>query len=499
MKTKPMAHQLTALAAAAGRKFFAYTMEQGTGKTWVLLAEAERMFLAEEIDAVIVIAPRGVHTNWVLREIPTHVSVPHFAEAWRSGAGKRETDRRWARMMYGEEERTLRLFAINIEALATKDGFAFAWEFMKKHATMIVIDESSRIKNPSAARTKAAMRLRPLANVARIASGTPITNAPTDAFSQFEFLSSGLLGTRSYRAFVAEFACVLPATHPMMVKMVERNPRIARAQIIERDPISGQPKWRNLDKLHQLISRHSFRVLKDECIDLPAKIYTQVFFELSAKQRAAYKLMKDSLRILLEGDEVSPVSRLAAIVKLQQITSNFVAVPDSGLRRIDDERHPRLEALMNAIEDREGSFIVWCRFTEEIREVAMALEAEGIPFATYYGATSIADRERAVDDFQARRIRAFVGQPQSGGIGLTLTAAETVFYFSNDFNLETRLQSEDRAHRIGTTKHVVYIDLVARGTIDVKISEALRLKENLASTVLGDDAKRLLLEEKDDE
>ncbi len=210
MKTSAMRHQAVALERMAGREYFALFMEQGTGKTWCLLADAERLFFAGEIDAMLVIAPAGVHTNWTRREIPTHLGAPHVARAWRSGAGKRA--------MAGVSEalrpatrRVLRILAINYEAILTKSGYDFCVGFLRAFPrSMVVLDESQRIKNPSAARTKAALRLRAFARFARIATGTPVTNAPLDVFAQMEFLANGLLGTANYRAFVAEYAELLP-------------------------------------------------------------------------------------------------------------------------------------------------------------------------------------------------------------------------------------------------------------------------------------------------
>ena len=491
MKTQAMQHQRDALAAMAGREAFALFMEQGTGKTWTLLADAERLYAAGRIDGLLVVAPKGVHTNWVRREIPTHLDAPVIARAWRSGGGKRARAdlEEVFRPREDGEPPPLRVLAINIDALMTKDGYEFARRFLLGTRAMLVVDESSRIKNPAAGRTKALARMRPLAACARIATGTPITNAPVDVFAQMEFLESGLLGTTSYRAFVAEYAELMHEAHPMMRALAQRNPRAAQAQIIARNP-DGSPRWRNLDKLQRLLAPHSFRVLKRDCLDLPAKIYKTHYFELSAEQQRAYGLLREQLRVRLESGEEETVSALAALVKLQQITSGFVNPPGGGDPIFIGEENPRLSALAELVEDLQGPFIVWARFREELTHAAAALRKAGLRVAEYHGGTSAADREAAVDGFQRGEVDAFVGQPQSGGIGLTLTQAETVIYYSNDFNLETRLQSEDRAHRIGTRHNVVYIDLVAADTIDESIARALQRKTDVAANVLGDLAGR---------
>lgn len=482
MRTKPMMHQATALDRMSGREAFGLFLEQGTGKTWIILADAERLFQAGVIDALFVIAPNGVHTNWVRREIPQHLTIPNISRYWKSGAGKKWTDWMDDVMIAPRPDRVLRIFTMNIDALITKAGFAFAERFVFKFRTMLVVDESSRIKNPAAARTKAIMKLRPNVRYVRIATGTPVTNAPVDVFSQMEFLQKGLLGTTNYRAFVAEYAELLHANHPMLQRMIAHNPRIARAQIVARDA-NGRPKWRNLAKLHRLLDPHTFRVTKEECLDLPAKIYKRHYFTLSPAQEKAYALMEQECRMSV-GEEVIPVKALSAGMKLQQITSGFIL--HQGEPHYVAQENPRLAALRDLIEDLDGPFIVWARFREEIRAIADMIQDKNIAAAPYFGATNNADREAAIDDFQSGKIRAFVGQQQAAGMGLTLTAAETVIYYSNDFNLEHRLQSEDRCHRKGTKHNVVYIDLIAEGSIDETIATALQSKSNMAAAIMGD-------------
>jgi len=479
MHTQPMKHQAQAMERLKGRAYFALFMEQGTGKTWCLMSDAENLYAAGAIEGVLVIAPNGVHTNWVKREIPQHMSVPVIARAWKTGAGKRRME--VIREVF-EPRKPLRIFAINIDALITEKGFNIAMEFVKKFKCMIIVDESSRIKNPDSGRAKRSMALRHHAPFARTATGTPVTNAPVDVFAQMEFLRPGLLGTTSYRAFTAEYAVLMQPDHPMMQAMIQRNPRIARAQVVARDE-DGRPRWRNLDKLQRLLEPHSFRVKKEDCLDLPPKVYKTHFFEMSASQLKAYKLMKKERRMEL-GEELIPVQALSAGIKLQQITSGFMLHEDEA--HYVAEGNTRLKALAELLEDVEGQFIIWARFREEIMAICRMLEKEGITNASYFGDTSPAAREAAIDNFQNGKIRAFVGNQQAAGIGLTLTAAQTAIYYSNDFNLEHRLQSEDRCHRKGTKGTVIYIDLVAEDSIDEIISTALQNKSNMAAAIMGD-------------
>lgn len=503
MKTKGMAHQLEALRRMNGRRGFALFMEMGTGKTWTFLADAERAYAAGKIDALFVLAPKGVHTNWVRREIPMHMSEPYVAFAYSSGPmskrRKRELDELFAQRPIGEPA-PLRILTMNIDAVSTPGGEELARKFLRSTRAMFVLDESIRIKNPDSGRTKRVLKLAPHAVARRIGSGAPVTNAPLDVFSQMEFLESGLLGTTSYRAFVAEYAELLPPGHGLVRHITERirqNGRgfIPEPQIVATDE-DGTPRWRNLDKLQALLAPHSFRVRKSECLDLPPKVYEVRYFALAPAQRRVYDALEETLRIELgnvdaaigapEADPLT-VSALAALSKLRQVTSGFVIV-EGVPRLLPAEDNPRMKMFSELVEEVDGQFIVWAHFVEEIRQISAQLRSAGIECVEYHGAIPDKAREAAVDAFQAGKARAFLGQPQSGGIGLTLTAASTVIYYSNDFNLDTRVQSEDRAHRIGTRKSVVYIDLVAEDTKDEAIARALCRKSATAALVLGDSA-----------
>jgi len=496
MKTTGMAHQLTALRRMNGRKGFGLFMEQGTGKSWTMLADGERLYSAGLIDGMLVFAPKGVHTNWILREIPTHMSEPVIARAWASGMGmaQRRKVMELFKQRDEDEQPPLRILAMNYDAINTNDGFAFAKQFLLSTKAMIVADESSRIKNPKSERTKALMKLRDLAVYRRIGTGTPIPNAPTDVFAQMEFLEDGLCGTSNYRAFVAEYAKVIPPDHPMMRKMIQKNPRMAWAQIVEKDPETGRPIWRNIDKLQRILEPHTYRILKKDCLkDLPEKIPPKnIYFEMTPSQRKAYKLMDSKFRIEMEDGSIKTVSKLNSINKLQQITSGFVLVDGKAI--YVEDKNPRLKALLEFNEYQDAPYIVWAQFREELRAIAAALREAGRRVVEYHGGiTDQRQRDKNVDDFQSGKADTFVGQPQSGGIGLTLTAAEAVVFYSNGYNLETRLHAEDRPHRIGLRHPVAYYDIVAAGTVDEPIAWALQSKKDVAHAILDPAFQRHLL------
>lgn len=490
MKTIGMAHQQVALERMDGRDKYALFMEQGTGKTWDFMADAEREYNRGHIDGLFVLAPKGVDSNWVLREVPAHLEVPHIAHYFRSGASvkkKKEMEGLFLPREHGQMP-PLRILAMNYEALLTDEGYTFAERFLRTITCMGVLDESRRIKNNKSARTKAVMSLRKLIAIRRIGTGTPMANKPLDVFQQMEFLESGLLGTTSFRAFTAEYADLVAEDSPLMRHIQMRtNNKFAKPQVIARNE-DGTFRWRNLDQLQKLLEPYSYRVLKKDCLDLPEKIYKTRFYELPPKARKLYNSMRDKLRIEF-GDGIITAQRLDSLIKLQQINSGFVVpAPKQPEVLIETGIPTRLKTLLDIIEDipENESFIIFSRFRYSMEMIATALRGENISFVEYHGDTKDAARIAAINDFQARKVRGFSGQIHAGGIGLTLTAATHVIYYENTFDDEDRLQSEDRAHRIGTTGNVVYTDIAAVDTIDEKITLSAQRKQNISAAVLGD-------------
>jgi SNF2 family DNA or RNA helicase len=485
MKTLPMSQQKTALARLEGKRNFALLMEMGTGKSWTALADAERCYIGNKIDALLILAPKGVHTNWIRREIPEHMEIEPICYEWRgnptSKKAKAGLDRLYTRY---ENHAPLRILAINIDAVITKAGMEAIEEFLKCFRVMMVIDESTRIKNPKTKRSQKILELGKLATARRILSGQPITKSPIDLFNQFEFLKSGLLGTTSYRAFVAEHAVLLDPRSPKMLAIIRKvGPKAAYAQVVDTDD-DGNKLWRNLDKLSERIAPHSFRIRKDECLDLPPKVYKTVYFDLDPKQQAVYNDLKEDYHFLdLENMMDRSFQAIAARTKLKQVTSGFIMIQGEP-QLIDPKSNPRMEAFKEIIEDVDGQFIVWAMYKEEIRQIVAALKDAGISAVEFHGDVGTEDRVRAIDDFQAGKIQAFVGHAQAGGIGVTLTAATLAIYYSCSFDNELRRQSEDRCHRIGTTKSVLYIDLVASDTIDEDVVRSLTMKNIVADQVI---------------
>lgn len=479
MKTVPMGHQLTARQLLRSNPYYyALACEQGTGKTWMLLDDIETQFTEGRITGVLILAPKGVHTNWIKREIPTHLSIPFRGVVWKSGPGKLLMQE--INNLNTVTPARLAILAMNIDAINTKTGFDVAMAFIEAHKAMLIIDESQRIKSHDAARTKKAIRLGEFATSRRIASGTIVTQGPQDIFSQFSFLEKGLVGTTSYRAFVTEYADVLPPDNPIVKAAMRGN--AFRAPLIIRTDFNGMPIYKNTDKLHRIISPYMYRVTKDECLDLPEKIYTTIDFDLAPQHRREYDSLRNNLRIQYSDGDVDTFTALTIITKLRQAAAGYILRDGEPVGFEDGGA--RVAALNNLLDDLEGQAIIWASFRFEIAEIVANLRARGETVVEYHGGTSTSDRDHAIDSFQNGTSRFFVSNPAAGGVGITLTNAKSAIYFGNSPSLEHRLQSEDRCHRIGLRHNVLYIDLVASGTIDERIAMSLQRKELVAREII---------------
>jgi len=510
-KTTPYKHQLRCLAEFGPKPELFLSAEMGTGKSWIIINNAADLWDAGELDSLIVLAPNGVHTNWTLIELPKHMPdwCPYRAAAWRSGMGKREMKK--FEEIYGSKQsadrRELRILTMNWEGLNHKASFDALLRFATGSAKlMIACDEpSGYIKNPTSARFKALLKLKYMTKFRRMMDGTPITQGPFDAFAPYNFLNKNILETDSYFAFKAEYAEMIPAEvtrrayddngqvvtktepNPLMKKIMEKSGSSRVPQIVQKGA-GGLPKYKNLDKLQRIIAPYTFRVLKKDCLDLPDKIYKTAFFDMTPEQAVIYAKAEDECRLIYENEE-TPIAKLTAITKLAQITSGFYIHPEHDEPIEIPGVNPKMELMKErvmAVVAQGSKIIIWARFHAEINAIAKILEAEKISVVQYHGGVKMKDRELAKIAFQDGEAQVMVAQQQAGGTGVTWTAAAYTLYFSNTFSLRERLQSEDRNHRIGQTENVVYIDLVARGTVDEKICRALASKKNVADMINGD-------------
>ena len=468
-KKKPYKHQMTALEKSWNRETYAYFMEMGTGKTKVLIDNLAMLYDKGKVDGALIVAPKGVVGTWYNQEIPSHLPdhIENVTVLWQPNITKKQQEK--LDSLFKSEE-FLHILIMNVEALSTTKGRDFAAKFLSSHSTLMAIDESTTIKNPGAKRTKNILKLSESAKYRRIMTGSPVTKNPLDLYSQCEFLSPWLLDFTSYYAFRNRYA---------EMKTIYAHGR--SVQVVD--------KFKNLGELSDQLKNFSYRVLKEDCLDLPDKIYMKRNIKLSPDQLKLYNQMKETALANLNGKQVTTVNALTQLMRLHQITCGHFTADDGTTQLIANNR---IDELMDVLEEVEGKAIIWAHYQYDINAITKAITKEYGPGSVvdYYGLTPQDQRQPNIKKFQDDpRCRFMIGTPSTGGYGITLTAANTVIYYSNGYDLEKRLQSEDRAHRIGQQKSVTYVDLICDETVDEKIVKALRKKINIASEVLGEELK----------
>jgi len=473
-KNEPYAHQRAYLERFWRRPVAALFADMGTGKSFMVINNLSMLYDRGDINAALVIAPKGVYRNWVNLELPKHLPdhIISRIALWTPSprkAEKAELDNLW------EVTEDLKILVMNIEALSTAKGVEYASRFVRSTNCFMAIDESTTIKTPTAKRAKNAVKIGREAKYKRIMTGSPVTRSPLDLFQQCDFLDPDCLNSTSYYAFRARYAV-----------LVEKN--------MGSHSFKKVVGYRKLDELKEKLDKFSYRIRKDECLDLPEKVYIKREVPLTKEQVKAYQEMKTMALALLKDGMVSTVNALTQLMRLHQIVCGHVKLDDD---RVVEVPSNRIQELLCVIEEASDKVIIWANYRHDIDAIKLALQKEyGMnAVGTYYGNTDDDERARVVKEFQDpdSELRFFVGNPRTGGYGLTLTAADTVVYYSNSFDLEVRLQSEDRAHRIGQTRSVTYVDLMSPGTVDEKIVKALRDKIDIANEVLGEEIKAWLI------
>jgi SNF2 family DNA or RNA helicase len=473
-KTQPYAHQKEAFDASADKDNYALLMDMGTGKSKVDIDTTGYNFEKGKIDFALMVAPKAVVAN-LANEIETHLPerIARQVVIWKPSLTKTKRDE--LRELSKKDPKTLKFLLMNVEAFSSKKGVDVAEYFVKNFDVFMTVDESTTIKNRKAKRTKALCKIGEQCVMRRILTGSPVTRSPMDLYSQMDFLNPRILGFKSYYAFQGRYA------------VVQRRTMGAHSF----NHIVG---FRRLDELTEKLQEHSYRVRKEDCLDLPDKVYVKREVELTKEQTSAYTQMKHlALARLGSGELATTQNVLTQIMRLQQICCGHLTDDDGTIHEVKSNR---LSSLLDICDEIQGKAIIWATWSMDIRSITEALRDRFsvLSVSPLHGETPDSERQQIVESFQDRQseLRFIVGHPRTGGFGLTLTAATTVIYYSNSYDLELRLQSEDRAHRIGQTNKVTYIDLISPKTIDEKIVSALRGKIKIADQILGEDVRAWL-------
>ena len=469
-KTKPYAHQLKALEMSWNKEVFAYFMEMGTGKSKVLIDNISMLYDRGKINGALIIAPKGVYKNWHDSEIPTHL-VDHVQKKvvlWQALINKKQEEKL---SVLFKPDTDLHILIMNVEAFSTKKGLDFAAKFLSCHETMVAIDESTTIKNPGAKRTKNILRLSKMCKYRRILTGSPVTKSPLDLYTQCYFLSPWLLDHSSYYTFRTRYA---------LMKTANFGGRSVNIVV----------GYHNLDELSEKLKPFSYRVLKDDCLDLPKKTFMKRIIQLTPEQSKVYQQMKKMALAELNGKMTTTVNVITQLMRMQQITCGHFKADDGTTQEI---KNNRITELIDTVDEIQGKVVIWAHWRNDIETIVKHLKNEygDNSVVTYYGDTTTEERQTAIKKMQNPKspVRFLVGTPQTGGYGITLTGASTMIYYSNGYDLEKRQQSEARIDRIGQEKPMTYIDIIAEGTVDEKIVKSLKKKVNIASEVMGEELK----------
>lgn len=485
-KTTPFAHQAEEFELSRDMESRALFWEMGVGKTKPVIDTAAYLYQQGKIDALFVLAPKSVAPNWVHDEIPIHLPDSVREKAciflWETNKANNKGYQRLLPKVLKHDG--LLIVVMNYAGIMTErragsprgvmKGYEFAKKLLTERHCLYVLDESARIKGPDTKRTKRVISSARYANYRRIMTGTPVSNSPFDVFTQIKFLDPnvwGRIGCRTFAAFKARYG--------VWVKCV----------INENRSFPKLTGFQNLDNLHTIVDSVGSRLLKDEVLDLPPKLYSKRYFDMTKEQDALYKKLRDEFMVYLDsGDMITAPLVITRMLRLQQVTSGYCPTDDGDMIRMNP--NPRIALLKETVEDCPHQLIIWAKFQQDIDQIMEAMHEIKASAVQYDGRTRPQAREDARNNFQGGKIKVFVGNPAAAGEGLTLHAARTVIRYNVGFKLAETLQAEDRAHRIGQEHPVNYIDFIAEGTVDAHIVRALRQKQDIAQIVTGDRARQ---------
>ena len=533
VKTKPYKHQTDAYNKLYGKEFAALFMEMGCGKSKVAIDIACSLFKEDKINAVMVIAPNGVHRQWADEQVPIHCSVDYSSWVWSLKKSRLHQTKQEDFLLYEDPRQRLKWFYINVEVFQTKNYIKTFAEFLINHRCMMIVDESTRIKNPKANRTinicynlarkkkqgKRIISVDPLAKYRLILTGTMITNSPYDLWSMFEFLKHNYFDLNWY-AFKARYGIEIRDVHPGTNRSYTRSIKPSEIISIRKYHIAGKDAmtiamimgtsesniqyiidnpglmspYKRLDELKKKIADDSFIIRKTECLDLPPKIYERLYVDMNTEQKRIYNELKKRLLSTYDEHELTVLNKVSLIGRLQQVTGGFFPYKEMGTefhhewRAVErtkivpiGESNPKLKVLIRDLEETDEVVIIWARCVAELKLIKMSMDKHFPERRSelYYGGTNKETRAQLIRDFKEGKIDCLIANQRTAGMGLNLQRSHFHYFYSNSYSLEDRLQAEDRSHRHGQESTVLYKDLIVRGTVDEQVHEVLERKQNL--------------------
>lgn len=528
---KPYDHQTEITERTQDLPAYALFWEQGTGKTQPMIELAARLYRAGKIGALIVVTDDGIHSNWADTEIPKWIpkDIQYAIIEYHSKKAKQVAFKRNVKWVL--EFRGLKILCITWDAATkTEFGKTTLWNFLQLGALMVA-DETSACKEEKSIRSQVLTKAMPYAKVRRILNGTPVENGPLDTYSQMLLLDKNFwmdtLGIGSFIGFKHRFAIVkniYKADSPYRVRAEEESKK-PNGVVLGRegkDYFKHVVAYKNLDQLKGAIDTLSSRKLKSEVLSLPEKIFAFEHYSPSDEEMRVYEsVLEEGMAeigdntltcFVCDGDGdldedtcpkcfglgliaaglMTAEQPIVKLLRLQQVLSGYVTCDNQPIEDLPGPK-PRLEALRRILERGSGPWIIWSRFKRDNDKIDALCREMGLRVGSYDGRTKSEQRSRIRQGFQAGELDVFNGNPAAASKGITLTRAQTCVYFNNSFRSGHREQSEDRVHRAGLDHKVLYIDLCAHGTVDMKIITALRNKQKLAAIVLGDQLRNWLI------
>jgi SNF2 family DNA or RNA helicase len=492
-RTKPFEHQLRVLEGgplrlknpdrtielrpSLDRPCFGLFHEPGLGKSKSAIDYGTYLADRKDINGMIVLAPNGVHRNWEREEIPTHMPEDLVTASksfcWNTGKSDTKTFQADAEAFLRFDGPMTTLMA-SYDSLMTKSGANFIWRYLKKRRCLMIGDESHFFKTPSSKRTLRTLAAAQYAPFRRALTGTLVDNSPFDVYTQIKFLNDSAwdaIGCSTAAAFRAMFG-VWQKSHGAGGREFD--------QLVD---------YKNLDILHRIVDAHGSRLLKDDVLDLPPKLYTKRHFELTPVQRRAYQELREEFLTIHEGGLLTAPLAITRMIRLQQVTSGYLPTDaDKECVVPLGDTNPRLSLLMEVVEEiKDQPTIIWAKYNEDVRLIMEALRKNGYSAVQYDGSIGDDEKLRNKERFQKKGdTQFFVSKSSVGGTGLTLTRAQVEIFYNTTFGLGKRKQAEDRVHRIGLLHPVLIIDLVAMNSIDGYILRNLREGRDTAAVVMGD-------------
>lgn len=485
-KTAPLSHQQRVFDTFKDQKAFGLLWEQGTGKTKSAIDNLAYLYEKGEIDAVLVLAPNGVHRNWISDELPKHLPdrVMDKTKMMFWNHAKSSTKAYAAEYAKFLRHPGLLILTVGYSSFISEKTKTGVWKFLKQRKVMYIADESHYVKTPKAKRTKSILASSKYAPYRRILTGTP-GDKPFDLYAQLKFLDENFWhkrGIHTYAEFKQRYAEWFTADE--CKKALGYDPGYDKLV-----------RYKNLEELAEAVKTASDRVLKEDVLDLPPKLYTKLYFDMTPKQRRMYEELRDKFELELEsGLVIDGNMAIVRLLRLQQIACGYAVADSEEPVELCDTTNPRLELSTDYLKELPHQAIVWCRFSHDIDQI---MDRLGETACRYDGRISEDECEKNKLAFNEGKFQFFVGNPSKGSTGLTLIGAKTTMYYSNSFKLLERMQTEDRNHRFGQEgadhgKHgmgVLYADIIAEGTVDHKIIDSLRDKFDIANQLTGDRLK----------